>query len=115
MKPGTPQCTWQLADWGGLGLSTYPSGEGALNTGGAFNVGSFSDPQLDKYIAESTVASTLGPFKAYEDLTVKDEPWLFVPDPDHIAATKASLSGYGLTSEFAGFRAYIEPNFWFLK
>jgi peptide/nickel transport system substrate-binding protein len=115
VKKGTPQCNWQLGEWGGLGLSTYPSGEGVFNTDGAFNVGSFSDPLLDKYIAESTTANNLGPFKAYEDLTIKDEPWIFVPDPDHIAATKAGLTGYGLTSEFAGFRSYIEPNFWFFK
>jgi hypothetical protein len=32
-----------------------------------------------------------------------------------MAATKTGLSGYGLTSEFAGYRSYIEPNFWVLK
>jgi len=111
----TPQCQWQLGEWGGLGLSTYPSGEGVFNTGGAFDIGTFSDPVLDKYINESTVASTLGPFKAYEDRTVQDEPWIFVPDQDHIAATKTGLSGYGFTSEFAGYRTYIEPNYWVLK
>lgn len=115
VKKGTPQCNWQLVEWGGLGLSTYPSGEGVFNTGGAFNVGSFSDPVLDKYISESTVATNLGPFMNYENQTIKDEPWIFVPDPDHIAATKTGLSGYGLTSEFNGYRNYIEPNFWVLK
>jgi peptide/nickel transport system substrate-binding protein len=112
---GTPACEWQLAQWGGLGLSTYPSGEGVFNCGGSFNFGQFCDPQLDKYINQSTVASSLAPFKAYERLTVKDLPWIFEPDPDHIAATVKDLSGYGLTSEFAGYRNYIEPNFWTLK
>lgn len=111
----TPQCQWQLGEWGGLGLSTYPSGEGVFNCGGAFNFGQFCDPQLDKYINQSTVAPSLAPFKAYENLTVKDVPWIFVPDPDHIAATVKGLSGYGLTSEFAGYRTYIEPNFWVLN
>jgi peptide/nickel transport system substrate-binding protein len=111
----TPQCQWQLGEWGGLGLSTYPSGDGVFNTGGSFDIGTFSDPVLDKYINESTVASNLVPFKEYESRTVADEPWIFVPDPDHMAATKTGLSGYGLTSEFAGYRSYIEPNFWVLK
>jgi len=112
---GTPQCSWAIGDWGGLSLSTYPVGLGVFNTGGSFNFGQFSDPVLDKYINESTVASTLAPFKSYEDLTVKDEPWIFEPDQEHIAATKSNLSGYGLTSEFDGYRGYIEPNYWVLK
>ena len=115
VKPGTPQCNWQLGEWGGLGLSTYPSGDGVLNTGGAFNVGGFSDPVLDKEIQQSTVVTNLGAFKAYEDRAVQDEPWFWVPDPDHVAATSTRLTGYGLTSEFAGYRQYIQPNYWFLK
>jgi peptide/nickel transport system substrate-binding protein len=109
---GTPACEWQLGEWGGLGLSTYPSGEGVFNTGGAFNFGQYSNPTLDKLINESTVAGTLTPYKQYEDLVVKEEPWIWQPVPDHLAATVKNLTGYGLTSEFAGYREYIEPNYW---
>jgi peptide/nickel transport system substrate-binding protein len=111
---GTPACDWQLGEWGGLGLSTYPTGEGVFNTGGAFNYGQYSNPTLDKLINESTVASTLAPYKQYEDLVVKEEPFIWQPVPDHLAATAKNLTGYGLTSEFAGYREYIEPNYWAL-
>jgi len=109
---GTPTCNWQLGEYGGISESTYPSGEGLLNTGGAFNAGQYSNPTLDKLINESTVASTLQAYKQYEDLTVKEEPWIWVPVPARISATSKNLTGYGMTSEFGGFYGYIEPELW---
>ena len=50
----TPTCNWQLGQYGGISLSTYPSGEGLLNTGGAFNAVQYSNPTVDKLINEST-------------------------------------------------------------
>jgi len=110
---GTPTCNWQLGEYGGISESTYPSGEGLLNTGGAFNAGQYSNPTLDSLINESTTASTLGAYHAYENLVVKQEPWIWQPDPDNIAATASNLAGYGLTSEFDGFFGYIEPQYWY--
>lgn len=110
---GTPACTWQLVFWGGIGLSTYPSGEGVFNTGGGLNVGSYSNPTLDNFINESTVASTLSAFDQYENLVVQQAVWLWTPTPDNIFATAKNLAGYGLTSEFAGAFSYIEPQFWY--
>jgi peptide/nickel transport system substrate-binding protein len=109
---GTPTCNWQLGEYGGISESTYPSGEGLLNTGGAFNAGEYSNPTLDKLISESTTASTLAVYKAYEDLVVKEEPWIWVPVASNISATSKTLSGYGMTTEFGGFYGYIEPEFW---
>jgi peptide/nickel transport system substrate-binding protein len=106
-----PTCTWQLGEYGGISESTYPSGEGLINTGGAFNAGSFSDPLLDKYINQSTVATNLTAYKNYENRFVVDDPWIIQPDPAHLAATY-HLTGYGLTTEFNGYRGYIQPNFW---
>jgi peptide/nickel transport system substrate-binding protein len=108
----SPYCKWQLGEYGGISLSTYPSGEGLLNTGGAFNAGQFSDPTLDKLIQDSTTSTNLAVYKQYEDLVVKLEPWIWQPVPDNIFATKKGLSGYGLTSEFDGGFGYIEPEFW---
>ncbi|MCL6092009.1 MAG: ABC transporter substrate-binding protein [Actinobacteria bacterium] len=112
---GTPTCNWQLGEYGGISLSTYPSGEGLLNTGGAFNAGQFSDPTLDKLIQDSTTSTSLAVYKSYEDAVVKLEPWIWQPVPDNIFATKKGLSGYGLTSEFDGGFGYIEPEFWTFK
>ena len=109
---GTPTCNWQLGEYGGISESTYPSGEGLLNTGGAFNAGQYSNPAIDNFINQSAVASTLQPYKDYENLVVKEEPWIWVPVPDRISATSKNLSGYGMTTEFGGFYGYIEPEFW---
>lgn len=110
-EKSAPTCTWQLGEYGGISESTYPSGEGLINTGGALNAGSFSDPVLDKYISESTVSSNLTAYKNYENRFVEDDPWIIQPDPGHLAATY-HLTGYGLTTEFNGYRSYIQPNFW---
>ncbi len=109
---GTPTCNWQLGQYGGISLSTYPSGEGLLNTGGAFNAGQYSNPTVDNLINETSTAKSLSTYKAYEDLIVKDEPWIWQPQPDNIFATAKNLTGYGMTSEFTGEYGYIEPNFW---
>ena len=108
-------CTWQLGEYGGISLSTYPSGEGLLNTGGAFNAGGYSNPVLDKLIQESTTATNLTPYKEYENLVVREEPWIWQPVPENIWATAKNLTGYGLTSEFDGGFGYIEPQYWFFK
>jgi peptide/nickel transport system substrate-binding protein len=109
---GTPTCNWQLGQYGGISLSTYPSGEGLLNTGGAFNAASYSNPTVDKLINETSTAKSLATYKEYEDLIVKDEPFIWQPQPDNIFATAKNLTGYGMTSEFTGEYGYIEPNFW---
>jgi peptide/nickel transport system substrate-binding protein len=110
---GTPQCAWQLTDFGGLGVSTYPSGAGVFNTGGSYNVGQYSNATLDQLIEKSTVATTLAPFDQYEDLVVHEEPWIWEPIPDRVAATVHNLAGTGLTSEFDGLYGYIQPQYWY--
>ncbi len=109
---GTPTCNWQLGEYGGLSQSTFPAFAGVLNTGGAFNAGQYSNPALDKLINQSTTASTLSAYHQAEDIIVKDEPWIWVPVPDRIAATSKNLGGFGLTSEFTDYYGYVEPEFW---
>lgn len=112
---GTPTCNWQLGEYGGISLATYPSGDGLLNTGAAFNAGQYSNPTLDSLIQNSTTSTNLSVYKQYEALVVKEEPWIWQPVPDNIFATKKGLSGYGLTSQFDGAFGYIEPEFWTFK
>jgi peptide/nickel transport system substrate-binding protein len=108
----TGACTWQLA-YLGLGLATDPDPNGVFNTGAPFNTGGYSNPTLDKLIAQSLVAKNLQPLYAAENLIVQDEPWIFQPSEMGIAAIDSKLHGYGLTGEFTS--AYIEPNFWYFS
>ncbi len=108
-----PTCQWQLGEYGGISQSTFPGGFGLLNTGGAFNAGGYSNAQLDKYIAQSTTASSLAPYMAYENLTITQEPWIWQPVPDNIFATAKNFTGYGDVSEFDGAFGYIEPQYWY--
>jgi peptide/nickel transport system substrate-binding protein len=109
---GTPTCNWQLGEYGGLGLATFPSGTGVFNTGGAFNSGQYSNPTLDKLINESTVSTSLDAYHAYENLVVKEEPWIWQPLPENLIAVANNLHGYGITSEFTSGFGQIYPQFW---
>ncbi len=109
----TPYCSWQLGEYGGISLSTYPSGDELFETGAAFNAGQYSNPTLDRYIKEVFTAPNLQPYYEYENLVIHDEPWIWQPVPDNIFATVSNLAGYGLTSEFDGGFGYIEPQFWY--
>ncbi len=112
---GTPQCDWQLGEFGYLGQSTFPALEGVLTTGGSFNAGQYSNAKLDALVAKSTSASSLSDFFAAEDLIATQEPWIWQPMTDSIDATAANLAGYGLTSEFDGAAGFIEPQYWYFK
>ena len=68
--------SWQAA---GLGTSTggYPTGEDFFTTGGFDNSGGYSDPTMDKLIAESTDKPGLDGLFAYEDYASAQQPVIF--------------------------------------
>ncbi len=68
--------SWQAA---GLGTSTggYPTGEDFFTTGGYDNSGGYSDPTMDKLIAESTDKPGLDGLFAYENYASAQQPVIF--------------------------------------
>ncbi len=72
-----PTAHWQAA---GLGQSTagYPTGEDLFGTNSFQNSGGYSDPKMDKLIAESTDDPGLAGLFAYENYASAQQPVIFM-------------------------------------
>jgi peptide/nickel transport system substrate-binding protein len=85
-QAGQPDCDWQMANWGGgwvFAPDYYPTGEQIFATGAGSNVGSFSDPELDRLIAatqHSDGPAALRDYERYGSLTL---PAIWQPDYDY--------------------------------
>jgi len=85
-QAGQPDCDWQMANWGGgwvFAPDYYPTGEQIFATGAGSNVGSFSDPLLDRLIAatqHSDDPAALRDYERYGSLTL---PAIWQPDYDY--------------------------------
>ncbi|WP_205787308.1 ABC transporter substrate-binding protein [Specibacter cremeus] len=76
-------CTWQMGNWGGgwvYAPDYYPTGETLFQTGAGSNSGSYSNPAMDKLIADSTTQSGTAVMQAYEDALAKDVPVIWQPN-----------------------------------
>jgi peptide/nickel transport system substrate-binding protein len=85
-QAGQPDCDWQMANWGGgwvFAPDYYPTGEQIFASGAGSNVGSFSDPMLDRLIAatqHSDDPAALRDYERYGSLTL---PAIWQPDYDY--------------------------------
>ena len=72
-----PNSKWEAA---GLGQSTagFPSGEDLFGTNSYENAGGYSDPKMDKLIAESTDEPGLSGLFAYENYASAQQPVIFM-------------------------------------
>ncbi len=68
---------WEAAMLGNT-IGGYPSGEDSFSTGGYNNSGGYSDPTMDKLIAESTDKPGLDGLFAYENYASAQQPILFI-------------------------------------
>ncbi len=84
---------WGMADFGGFTQNNYPSTNTLFNTGGTYNMGSFSDPKLDKLINASMLSRDPGALKDEISLVDTDLPGIFQPNEDRIFAWSPKLSG----------------------
>jgi len=84
---------WAMQDFGAFVQTAYPTSNNAFNTGGSFNLGSYSDPEADELIAASTFGSDPNALSAEVSMLSKDLPVLFFPTPDNLIVWKKTLSG----------------------
>ncbi|MGH7911087.1 MAG: ABC transporter substrate-binding protein [Candidatus Dormibacteraceae bacterium] len=80
--PGTSACDWTMANWGAgwiYGPDYYPTGDTLFQTGSTSNSGSYSSPQLDKYIQQTVRSNNPAAFTEYEQYVAKELPVLYQP------------------------------------
>jgi peptide/nickel transport system substrate-binding protein len=74
-------CQWQAIQYGSWIYSADPTGDGLLATGVGNNIGSYSDPTLDRLIYNTTTQSGNSAMAAYEDYTLTHAiPLIFTPN-----------------------------------
>ncbi len=85
---------WAMQDYGPLYLAAgYPSSNTVFNTTGSFNLGSYSNKEVDELIDESTFGAD--PAVLSKEITTisEDLPVLFFPTPHTLVVWKDTLSG----------------------
>jgi peptide/nickel transport system substrate-binding protein len=96
--PSQAACSWEMSSLGGWVYSPdyYPSGEDLFETGAGANYGSYSDPQTDKLIQATNLASSESPqqaLDAYENYLTQQSPVLWEGAGYAPAESKTNLQG----------------------
>lgn len=108
--PGQSACAWQMSDFGGIQMSTYPTGDVLFETGGALNAGSYSDPTADKLIEATLYGDDPNALTAYEDYIAQQVPVIYQPDPEYVAVVKSDLATDGTFTALT--QANLQPERW---
>jgi peptide/nickel transport system substrate-binding protein len=84
---------WAMEDFGGFSIATYPTTNEIFNTGGTFNIGEFSNSQVDSLIHASVSGSNGTAVKDEASFITTVQPSLFQPVVDNIQVWKTGISG----------------------
>lgn len=112
--PRTAACDWQLGQYGSAWVFApdhYPTGEEIFQTGALGNVGSYSNPHVDRLIAATTTARAGGAQRAldrYADAVRRQLPDFWQPSPGTLMSFQSNLAG--TTPNAYG---YLSPEEWY--
>jgi peptide/nickel transport system substrate-binding protein len=112
--PHTAACNWQLGQYGSAWVFApdhYPTGEEIFQTGALGNVGSYSDPAIDKLIAATTTSPpghAQAALDAYANAVRLQLPDFWQPSPGTLITTQSNLAG--MSPNAYGF---INPEEWY--
>jgi peptide/nickel transport system substrate-binding protein len=103
-------CSWQITAGGYDPYQLYPTGAGLFNTGGAFNSGGYSNPEMDQLINETEYSSNPSYFAQYENYAAEQLPNLWMPLTEIVNAYKSTIGGIQPGNPFSG---TIDPELWY--
>ena len=113
--PKASACGWQLGQYGSAWVFApdhYPSGEEIFQTGAEGNVGSYSDPRIDRLIKATTTVTSRRrarvALNAYADAVRLALPDFWQPSPGTLLSFQSNLAG--ATPNAYGF---ISPEEWY--
>ena len=113
-KRQSAACSWQLGQYGAAWVFApdhYPSGEEIFQTGALGNVGSYSNPRIDRLIRATTTTSAQGAKRAldaYADAVRAQLPDFWQPSPGTLVTFQSNLAG--ATANAYG---YLSPEEWY--
>jgi peptide/nickel transport system substrate-binding protein len=87
------KCTWQFAMYGGWVYSPdyQPTGEELFQTGAGSNGGSYSNPEMDKLIGETTTSSSLAVYHQFATYAAQQLPFIWMPNSYAVQAVSNKL------------------------
>ena len=112
--PHSAACSWQIGQYGAAWVFApdhYPSGEEIFQTGALGNVGSYSDPAVDRLIRATTTTSARGARRAldaYANAVRLRLPDFWQPSPGTLISVQSNLAG--TTPNAYG---YLSPEEWY--
>ena len=88
-------CSWPLAMNGGwLYAPDYePTGEDLFASGASYNLGSYSDPEMDDLIGNAETSSSPAACGAFATYAARQLPVIWLPDSYSVVAVRSSLHG----------------------
>jgi len=113
-SPHQAACSWQLGQYGTGWLFSpdhYPTGEEIFQTGALGNVGSYSDPSIDRLIEATTTAPPAAEQKAldaYADAVRTAVPDFWQPSPGTAVVLQGNLRGFVPNAY-----GFINPEEWY--
>ncbi len=117
IEPCTPHsaaCNWQLGQYGAAWVFApdhYPTGEEIFQSGALGNVGSYSNPAVDRLIRATTTTSAQGAQRAldaYANAVRLQLPDFWQPSPGTLMTVQSNLAG--TTPNAYG---YLSPEEWY--
>jgi peptide/nickel transport system substrate-binding protein len=112
--PHSSACSWQLGQYGAAWVFApdhYPTGEEIFQSGALGNVGSYSDPAVDRLIkatTTSTAADAQRALDAYANAVREQLPDFWQPSPGTLETFQSNLAG--ATPNAYG---YLSPEEWY--
>ena len=112
--PHSAACGWQLGQYGSAWVFApghYPTGEEIFQTGALGNVGSYSDPAVDRLIKATTTSTTRGAQRALDAYanTVREQlPDFWQPSPGALMTFQSNLAGASPNAY-----GYLSPEEWY--
>ncbi|HET9094639.1 MAG TPA: ABC transporter substrate-binding protein, partial [Solirubrobacteraceae bacterium] len=110
----SPACHWQLGQYGSAWVFApdhYPTGEEIFQTGALGNVGSYSNPAVDRLIRATTTSRARAAqraLNAYADAVRRQLPDFWQPSPGTLLSFQSNLAG--ATPNAYG---YLSPEEWY--
>jgi peptide/nickel transport system substrate-binding protein len=109
-KSHAQNCGWQLVEFGYDPYGLYPADNGIFATGGASNLGGYSDPHADALIKATLNGSSRQVFFQYEDYVARQLPWLWLPLREFLQLYRSNLRGFTPLNPFSG---GLNPESWY--
>jgi len=103
---------WAVQDFGGFTNSLYPTTNELFNTTGSYNLGGYSNPQVNKDIQNSLTSLSSSAVQKEIALVTAQQPGLFQPNADLVFAISKKISGP--PADFENMSQYvITPEYWY--